>query len=110
MTINIGHLYRKKTVRNLAGQVVDMVDETDGGVIISKGRVINEEKVLELNRKQKDRETAAQSFTVNHDAPEEVREVRTVAPTKMQELEKKVEAQDAKLDAILNLLSKNESK
>lgn len=110
MTINIGHLYRKKTVRNLAGQVVDMVDETDGGVIISKGRVMNEEKVMELNRKQKDRETAAQSFTVNVDAPEEVREVRAVAPSKMQELEKKVEAQDVKLDAILSLLSKHESK
>ena len=110
MTINIGHLYRKKTVRNLAGQVVDMVDETDGGVIISKGRVMNEEKVIELNKKQKDRETAAQAFTVNHDAPEAVREERTVAPSKMQEIEKRVEAQDAKLDAILKLLSKDESK
>lgn len=107
MSVNVGHLYRKRTVRNLAGQVIDMLDETDGsGVIISKGRVVNEDKVIEINKKEEDRKLAATAFVNPVDAPEEVREQRTVAPSKMQEMEAKIEAQDKKLDAILQALSK----
>lgn len=103
MSIQIGHLYRKRTVRNLKGQIIDMLDETDGGVIISKGRVINQEKIDEIAKKELDRKTAATEATQVHIAPE-VAEQRVVAPSKMQELEKKVAEQDEKLDAILGLL------
>lgn len=84
-----------------------MLDETDGsGVIISKGRVVNEEKVIEINKKEEDRKMAATAFTQEVKVPEAIAEQRVVAPTKMQEMEKKIEAQDAKLDAILAALSK----
>lgn len=82
-----------------------MLDETDGGVIISKGRVINQEKIDEIAKKEMDRKTAATEATQVHIAPE-VAEQRAVAPTKMQELEKRIDSQDAKLDAILAALKK----
>lgn len=107
MTVNIGHLYRKRTVRNLSGQVIDMLDETDGsGVIISKGRVVNEQKVIEINKKEEDRKLAAVAFTQEVQAPQAVAEQRVVAPTKIQEMEKKIEDQDKKLDMILEALKK----
>ena len=107
MSVSIGHLYRKRTVRNLSGQIIDMLDETDGsGVIISKGRVVNENKVIEINKKEEDRKLAATAFTQEVQAPQAIAEQRVVAPTKMQEMEKRIEAQDAKLDAILQALSK----
>ena len=40
-----GHLYRKRTVRRMNGEIIDMVDEADGGVIIAKGRVVNQDKI-----------------------------------------------------------------
>lgn len=105
MTINIGHLYRKRTVRNLKGQIIDMLDEADGGVIISKGRVMNQEKVDEIAKKELDRKTAATEATQTHVAPE-VAEIRVTQPNKIQELEKRISDQDAKLDAILAALKK----
>ena len=104
--VQIGHLYRKRTVRNLAGQVIEMSDDADGGTIISKGRVVNEARVIELNRIEADKKSAATAFTIVHDAPEEVREQRTLSPSKMKEMEARIEAQDKKLDAILVALAK----
>jgi hypothetical protein len=103
--VTVGHLFRKRTVRNLRGQIIDMSDESDGGVIISKGRVVNQEKIDEIAKKELDRKTAATEATQVH-VHEQVAEQRTVAPTKMQELEKRIDSQDAKLDAILAALKK----
>lgn len=106
MTVNIGHLYRKRTVRNLAGNIVDMQDDADGGVIISKGRVVNQEKIDELALKEKDRRMAAVAPTQEVSVPQAVTEERAVAPTKMQELEKKVEGMEGNINKILELLQK----
>jgi hypothetical protein len=105
MSVNIGTLYRKRTVRRLDGSVRDMIDEANGGVIIANGRVVNEQAVMEINAKEADRKNSATEATQVHIAPE-VAEQRVVAPSKMQELEKKVAEQDTKLDAILELLKK----
>ena len=104
--VNIGHLYKKRTIRNLSGGIIDMVDEANGGVIISKGRVVNQNRVDELAAQERDKKSAATAFTAEVAAPQAIIEQRTVAPTKMQELEKKVEAQDEKLNQILELLKK----
>ena len=104
--INVGQLYRKRTVRSLSGNIIDMVDETNGGVIISRGRVVNQERIDELARLEKDRQTAAQAQAQPVEAPQAIAEQRVVAPTKLQEMEKRIEAQDAKLDAILAALKK----
>ena len=99
-----GHLYRKRTVRSLSGNIIDMSDEANGGVIISKGRVVNQEYVDELARKEADRKLAgkamAEQVTIP-DAPD-----RTAPPSRIDELEKRINSQDAKLDAILAALNK----
>lgn len=102
--INVGHLYRKRTVRNLRGEIVDLRDDTNGGVIISKGQIVNQGVINEMAAKEHDRQTAAQALTVQVESPHA--EERVVAPSKMQELEKKVEGMESKLDAILNALKK----
>lgn len=106
MSINVGHLYKKRTVRSLSGNIIDMVDESNGGVIISRGHVVNQERVDELAQLEKDRQTAAQAALQPASVPQELSEQRVAAPTKLQEMEKRIEAQDAKLDAILAALSK----
>lgn len=102
--INVGHLHRKRVVRRMNGDIIDYTDETDGGVIISKGRVVNQEKIDQEAAKQKDRESAATAFTVEVESPHA--EERVAPPSKMKELEKRIEDQDAKLDAILAALKK----
>ena len=104
--INIGHLYRKRTVRDLSGNIIDMSDESNGGTIISKRHVVNQDRIDELAKIEQDKKSAATAFTQEVSAPQAVVEQRVVAPSKMQELEKRVEAQDTKLDAILELLKK----
>lgn len=83
-----------------------MTDESNGGVIISRGKVVNQERIDELAQLEKDRQTAAQAVTQPVSVPQELSEQRVTAPTKLQEMEKRIEAQDAKLDAILAALSK----
>lgn len=101
--INIGQLHRKRTVRSLSGNIIDMTDDY-GRDIIRKGNVVNQEAVNELAAKEKDRQTAAQSITAKVESPHV--EERVAPPTKMAELEKKVEGMESKLDAILNALKK----
>lgn len=104
MSVKVGQLFRKRTVRKLDGSIFDLVDETDGGVIISKGRIVNQAKIDELAKKEEDRKIAgkaqAQQIT-STTAPD-----RTVNPSKMDELEKKVDGMETKLDAILKALQK----
>ena len=87
MSVNVGHLFRKRTVRDLNGNIIDMSDDTKGGAIVSKGNVVNQVAMDELIAKENDKKPAAVAFTVNHDAPEEVREQRTNAPGKVEKLE-----------------------
>lgn len=104
MPVSVGQLFRKRTVRNLDGGIIDMVDQANGGVIISKGRIVNQEAVDELARKEKDRQEAATAITKPAESAINV-EVRNVAPSKIDTLEKRIDAQDAKLDAILAALT-----
>ena len=103
MTVNIGHLFRKRTVRKLDGSIIDLTDEADGGVIISKGRIVNQEKINELAKIEEDRRSAAQAVTVHVESSSPNRDI---PPSKMDALEKRMNDQDAKLDAILSALKK----
>lgn len=87
----------------MSGGIIDMTDDY-GQPVISKGRVVNQEAVDELARKEKDRQTAATSATIIVESPHA--EERTAPPTKMAEMEKKIEGMESKLDAILNALKK----
>ncbi len=105
MSITIGNLYRNRTVRNLNGTIREMVDEANGGVIISGGRVVNQERMQELIAKEKDKNTAATEAT-QVSAPIATVEQRTVQPNKIQELESKVNSMEGSLAQILELLQK----
>lgn len=102
--INIGHLHRKRTVRRLNGEIIDLTDETKGGAIISKGRVVNQEAIDEMAKKEMDRQSAATAVTAQVASPHA--EERTAQPSKMQELEKKVESMEGNIAQILKLLQK----
>lgn len=95
---------RKSTVRDLNGNIINMIDESDGGWIIRNRQVVNQEKYQELLKKEEDKKLAAQAIIhqkVDDNAPD-----RTVAPSKVEALEKRVEDMDSKLDAILKAIKK----
>lgn len=105
-TVNVGHLFRKRTVRNLAGQIVDMTDEANGGVIIAKGNIVNHERFAEIKKVEDDKKIAAQAISQQVSAPVAVVEDRTVAPSKTQELEKRMDSMEGNIGEILKLLQK----
>ena len=99
-----GRMSHKKIVRNTAGDIIDWLDEANGGWIIRKGQIVNQAFIDEMHKKEEDRKTAAKAMaeqTTNPTAPD-----RTVAPSKIDELEKRQNSMDSKLDAILAALSK----
>lgn len=101
---------KKRVVRNTSGQIIDMFDETNGGWIIQKGRVVNPERWEELQKIEQDKRDAAKAIAfqkVDADVPD-----RTVTAqeaiknqTKMEELETRLNKQDEKLDAILKAIT-----
>lgn len=90
----------------MSGEIIDMSDEANGGAIISKGRIVNQARIDELAAIEKDKQSAATALTVQVARPVATVEERTVAPSKVETLEKRIDAQDAKLDAILAALKK----
>jgi uncharacterized protein YceH (UPF0502 family) len=108
MSVQVANrMARKSVVKDLNGNIINLIDETDGGWIIRNRQVVNVEKYNALLQKEKDKQEAAKvvmdtSLHKNDPhAPD-----RTAAPSKMQELEKKVEGIESKLDQILNALNK----
>ncbi len=105
MPINVsGRMARKATVRDTSGNIINMMDEADGGWIIRNRQVVNQEKYQKMLDIEEDKKIAARAMAeqiTRPDAPD-----RTVVPGKMEALEKRIDSQDAKLDAILAALSK----
>ena len=96
-------------VRNLQGQIIDMLDETDGGWIIQKGRVVNQVKYDEYVQKEKDKQEAAKAIIHainNPNAPVEARNQAPAQNGKVDALEKRMDGMEGKLDQILNALKK----
>jgi len=110
MTVNVGHLYRKRTVRRLDGSIHELRDDADGGIIIANGKVVNQEKIDELAKIELDRQSAAQAITQAVGVRPDLIEQRIEAPSKSKEIEDRMTALetklDTKLDAILKAISK----
>lgn len=105
--INIsGHMARKAVTRDIRGQIINMMDETDGGWVIRNRQVVNPEKYQKILDVENDRKMAAQA--IQHQKVEESAPDRTAAPSKIDALEARIDAQDGKLDAILAALTKKE--
>lgn len=99
MSTTVGKLYKNKLVRDLNGNIIDWFDEANGGWIVMKRQVVNKEKWEEFLKKQKDKEQASKASTmqkVDPEAPD-----RTTPPGKLDELEKRMDGFEGKLDAIL---------
>lgn len=104
--IQVGTLYRKSILRDLSGNIINLRDDADGGWIIQNRRVVNQEKLDELAKKEEDKRLAAQAESMAVQAPVQKVEERSGNPSKMKELEEKVSGMESKLDAILSALKK----
>ena len=96
-------------MRDLSGNIRNLRDEADGGWIIRNYQIVNQAKMDEMAKKEADRALAAQApslAVVSSVAPDE----RNAKPWKIEELEKRIDSQDAKLDAILAALSPKRKK
>jgi seryl-tRNA synthetase len=111
MTVRVAnHLAKKRVVRNMGGQIIDMFDETNGGWIIQKGRIVNKERWDELQKIEQDRREAAKAITfqkVDNNAPDRNVTMQEAVKnqSKMEELETRLNKQDEKLDAILKAIT-----
>ena len=129
--INVGHLFKKRTVRKMDGSIWEMSDEADGGAIIKGGRVVNQEKINELAKIEMDKQSAGTAManqveSPNVDARNGVKDAvvdntpapEVVEPPKVEakidstvplvdtNLEQRVDAMEGKLDQILDALKK----
>lgn len=106
--IVVGTLYRKSIRRNLKGDIIDWRDDANGGWIIRGGQIINQARIDELAKIEEDKKRAATAESHAVQAPPEVIEQRmgnpSVSNTKIEALEKRLNDQDTKLDAILEAL------
>lgn len=94
-------------MRKLDGSIYEMVDEANGGVIISRGNVVNQKRIDELAKIEEDRRNSATAFANPAPAPIGTdQDMRNTAPTKVEALEKKVGAMEDNIATILNLLQK----
>ncbi len=100
-----GTLYKKMVRRDLSGNIIDFRDDANGGWIIRDRQIINQARIDELAKIEEDKRKAATAETNAIQAPPEVIEQRLGNPSasnaKMEVLEKRIDSQDAKLDAIL---------
>ena len=102
--IKVGRLAKNRLVKDLGGNIIDWYDEANGGWIVQKRQIVNMDKWNEHLQKEKDRQEAAKAVTmqkVDPKAPD-----RSVNPSKIDELEKRIDGVDSKLDAILSALKK----
>lgn len=111
MSVEVGNLFRKRIVRGLDGHIIELVDETDGGVIIERGRIVNQEKYDEMLKIEKDRALAAQAeaHAKTDDNPPPERNPEPVKDNKVVDLENKVGKMEDDIKQILTIL-KNDSK
>jgi hypothetical protein len=110
MSVTIGQLLKKSTIRRLNGQIVKLVDEENGGVIIDKGQVVNEVRYKELQAIEEDRRRAAEAVQHQIVVSAQLEAQRTAQPSKLEEIEKRQDETDAKLDMILSLLQDKKKK
>ena len=118
MSIQVSpHLAKRRIVKDLQGNIVDLYQEGDGGWIIRGREVINQEKWDEITKKKQDEIQAASAIAhakVDENAPDRTVDAKTAVENlakatkqeeKVAELDKKVTDMDSKLDAILKALN-----
>lgn len=98
---------RKSSIKDLDGNIINLLDETNGGYIIRNRQVVNPQRWEEIQKMEADKREAAKAAAMainNPNAPD-----RTVAPrdtARLDAVEKRLDGVDGKLDAILAAISK----
>lgn len=108
--INVAsHMAKKSIVRDLNGQIISMLDENGGGWIVRNRQVVNQDLWNAHIQKEIDKREAAKAMSHAVAASPEAVAARSgvaVPVGKVDELEKKVNDMDSKLNAILEALKK----
>jgi len=105
MTINIApRMARKSKVVDMAGNIIDLLDETSGGYIIRRRQIVNPEKWQEHLQKEQDKRKAAQAMTEAISNPSSVD--RNVNPKEESALKVEVEGLKKQLAELLELAKK----
>ena len=105
---NPSNLKRKSVLKDMNGNIINLLDEADGGWIIRGRQIVNQDKWNQILQKEEDKRLAAQAQAQQVSAPKHIEDLRagkkesTPNPlSKVDELEKKVDNMESKLDAIL---------
>ena len=119
VNFNPSGLRKKSILRDTNGRIINWLDEANGGWIIRNRQVVNHERYNEEVQKEKDKITAASAIAQQVSATPENLALRTgvirtdsptESPSKVDELEKKVNDMDSKLEAILKAVAKPKRK
>lgn len=97
-------MMKKSIVKDMNGNIINMMDELNGGWIVRNRQIVNQARWDELQKVEQDRREAAKAASLavsNPLAPD-----RTATPSKVDALEQRVNGLDEKLDQILNALKK----
>ena len=110
-TIIADHLMRKSTMKDINGNIINLIDETNGGYIIRNRQVVNQERWEELLKIEQDKREAALAPTKAVESPNVhlrngTAHEATTQINKVDELEQRLNKQDEKLDLILQALKK----
>jgi hypothetical protein len=111
MSIQIApHMARKRLVKDTQGNIIDWLDEADGGWIVRGRNIVNKERWEQEQQKEKDKKEAAMAIVkqkVDENAPD-----RTVTPAvakenlaKASKQDERIDKMEEKLDAILKALN-----
>jgi len=112
MSIQVAdHLMRKSTMRDINGNIINLIDEANGGYIIRNRQVVNQERWDEMLKIEQDKREAALAVTKAIESPNAPLRNGTAQEaqkqiSKVNELEERLNKQDEKLDAILKALQK----
>jgi hypothetical protein len=113
---------RKSVTKDMNGNIINLIDETDGGYIVRARQIVNPEKWNKLVEAEQARRDSAKAMTEAVAAPPEIVALRnqtgvtveTLAkvqsgekvPDKVDQLEQRMNEQNDKLNAILKALQK----
>jgi hypothetical protein len=113
IAFNPSALRKKSILRDTSGNIINWVDEANGGWIIRARQVVNQARYDEEVKKEEDKRKASKAVVEQVSATPEQLAMRsgqipltTKPDTKVEDLEKKVNDMGSKLDAILNALKK----
>lgn len=105
MAVEIGHLHKRRLVKDMRGNIIDWFDEANGGWIVQKRVIVNKDRYNEEMTKLQDKRDAAKAASEAKVRDEENYPAEAPNEEKKPKLEERVDGLESKLDAILNKLN-----